>query len=185
MAKNTKKKSNSTFWIGSGLALAIIVGLILFIGLSGDKQTIQAEAVHLSAHIQQASFTDVFGRSVSIGNNKGNVLLVNYWSKDCPACVQELPHLQKLYDTHYGSDFDIISFNLDRISAAELERYLQQNNITFPVVHTSAGYVIENTRISSTPTSDILDKEGNPVRRFVGIPRGTEMDDLIERLMAH
>ncbi len=79
--------------------------------------------------------TDLTGRSWTLQDWKGKVVLVSMWATWCTPCRAELPYIQKLYEAFRGRmDRIVISINVD--SDAELARRLvREHGYTFPVLN--------------------------------------------------
>ncbi|MBB5021141.1 TlpA family protein disulfide reductase [Desulfurispira natronophila] len=176
--KNRKRKVPPYTVIAFIVAVVIVAAFLIFSDTGGDKAVQQPS--YLSPALQAKDFVDIYDRPAGIHTSKGNVLLINFWSKECPACLRELPHIQKLYEKYYGDEVEIITFNLDRISTARLKHFMEEHDYRFPVVHTSAGYVVEHANISATPTTDVVGRDGEAIERIVGAVSFKKLDRLIK-----
>jgi thiol-disulfide isomerase/thioredoxin len=71
---------------------------------------------------------------------KGRVVLIDIWGTWCPGCVEEMPTLQRLYES-YRSDpgvaFVIVSQN---DSPDKVKAFVEKNRLTIPI------YYIESSR---------------------------------------
>ena len=102
-------------------------------------------------------FEDLDGNKVNFSESKGNVLFINIWATWCPACIAEMPSIQKLYDRYKGKvDFLMISDE----SAEDLRKFLTERGYSFPV-HRQISQLPELIQTRVTPKTIIIDKEGN------------------------
>ncbi|MFY4261413.1 TlpA disulfide reductase family protein [Achromobacter xylosoxidans] len=69
------------------------------------------------------------GRFVRLSNQQGPVL-VNFWSRDCPPCVTELPRLQAFADAH--PPWTVLLVSTDTPAAAT--EFVRAHAITLPVL---------------------------------------------------
>ncbi len=79
-------------------------------------------------------FVGAEGGSVRLSQLKGNVVLLNVWATWCGPCKEELPLVQKMYDTYSDRNFVVLAVNID----AERKRvapFLKQFNISIPVYY--------------------------------------------------
>ena len=49
----------------------------------------------------------------TLSQQKGKVVLVDFWATWCPPCVKGIPYLKKYYQHHKGKGFEIIGVSLD------------------------------------------------------------------------
>jgi len=115
------------------------------------------EQVSLESY--QWKLIDKDGNYLDFENEKGKVVLVNFWATWCPPCVAEMPSLQKLYDS-YG---DKITFLF--VASDEIERvntFMMKNGYTFPIhyAYNEAPAALEHSTI---PTTYLIDKSGKIV----------------------
>lgn len=67
----------------------------------------------------------VGGRSLSLGDLKGRVVLVNVWATWCPPCVKEMPSLQALHQEFQERGLVVVGINVrDRKNATSVAQWL-------------------------------------------------------------
>ena len=59
--------------------------------------------------------TDVDGKPVRLADQKGKVVLIDFWATWAPPCVAAFPHLRELYHTYRDQGFTVIGVNLDSL----------------------------------------------------------------------
>lgn len=62
-------------------------------------------------------------------------VLVNFWSRDCPPCVTELPRLQRFADAHPGWTVLLVSTD----SSAAAAEFVQRHGLRLPVLRPGAN----------------------------------------------
>ncbi|OSS41550.1 thioredoxin family protein [Desulfurella amilsii] len=105
-------------------------------------------------------------QSINLSSLKGKVILINVFQTDCPACQEEIPSLNKLYD-HYKNNNNVkiigISLNSDG-----LHSFINYYKIQYPIYTINQSDLSKLGGIAYTPTTILIDKNGNTVERFVG-----------------
>jgi len=85
----------------------------------------------------------------------------------------EYPHLQEIFAKHGGSEFTIIS--IDNRNRPDLDRdFVRQVGATFPIALDDKKVSQEVFKIKGTPTSLMIDRDGNIIFRHLGFSPGQE-----------
>lgn len=132
------------------------------------------------------SLTDQYGKIHKLSDYKGKVVFLNFWATWCPPCVEEMPHIEDLYEEYKNSDEDVIILgvaipNIGREGSREdIIEFLNSNGYTFPVVFDETTEVIEQYGISAFPTTYLIDKEGNIQGYITGAMDKTTMKSIID-----
>jgi peroxiredoxin len=138
---------------------------------------------------QRPTVTDVTGELLDggvydVAQDRGKVVVVNFWGSWCSPCRAEADDLQKTYDATRAKNVTFIGVNSrdDRDSAKAFER----GRVTYPSVYDPDGKVALKFDVTqaSTPSTLILDRQG---RIAAGLRRATtvgELQPLVERVAA-
>jgi len=126
---------------------------------------------------EPANFTllDMDGKSHSLHDYRGRVVLINFWGTWCPPCIREMPSLERLYQNLRDKNFIVLAVNQwedqDHVFA-----FMGQLDVfpTFPVLFDPDSRVSEAFGVKGLPTSYVLDKQGRVIYRAQG---GREFDN--------
>jgi len=97
--------------------------------------------------------------------HRGFVTIINFWAKDCPPCMTELPHLQQIYTEYLPDSLIIFGINYGgKLGQEEFDiiRWVRQlKGITFTLLKGVGSSVKSDYGgLSSTPVTIILDRSG-------------------------
>jgi thiol-disulfide isomerase/thioredoxin len=121
------------------------------------------------------SFYDKSGKSVTLSDLKGKVVLVNLWATWCPPCVAEMPSLDRLQKSLGGKDFAVVALSVDTTSMKTVTDFLQKQHFKNITPYWDKDQQIAlKWKYEGLPTSFLLDRQGNPVKRYDG---GYEWDE--------
>ena len=118
---------------------------------------------------QQANFTlaDLQGKSWSLKDLRGKVVLLNFWATWCPPCRKEMPDLEALYLKFKDKDQGFVVLAISDESAAKVNPFLAERNITYPVLLDPGRKVNEQFHIEGIPKSFVYDRGGKLVAQSI------------------
>jgi thiol-disulfide isomerase/thioredoxin len=112
--------------------------------------------------------TALDGKPLTLAALQGKVIFLNFWATWCGPCRAEVPDLIALQDRYKGR-LQIIGLNVDDDDPAEIQKYVDETGINYPVAMTSNDIRIQYGGIPALPTSFVLDTEGRVVQKHVGL----------------
>lgn len=138
----------------------------------------------LPARIEGPGFElpDLKGRTHRLSDQRGKVVLINFWATWCPPCRKEMPSLKRLWAKLGNEPFAL--YAVDAGEEAELvSEFLFEADIenSFTILLDREGDVMRQWRVPGLPTTFILDKSGRIAHRVVG---GREWDspEIVDRI---
>jgi len=116
---------------------------------------------------QEADFTltDLQGKTWSLRELKGKVVLVNFWATWCPPCRKEMPDLNTLYQRFKDQGFVILAISDEE--ADKVKPFIAERNISYPVMLDPGRKVNELFQVEGIPKSFVYDREGKLVAQSI------------------
>jgi len=129
--------------------------------------------------VQAPTFTlpSLQGQPVSLGEYKGNVVLLNFWATWCRDCAREMPEFEKLYQAYKEKGLSVLAIALDKEGKPALEAFLQNKHLelTYPILLDPEGRVARAYRLSWVPVTIMVGQEGEIIETVFGArPWGSE-----------
>jgi peroxiredoxin len=124
---------------------------------------------------------DISGEYVAISDFEGNVILLNFWATWCAPCRLEMPLLETHFREFADENFVILPINLQE-SAREVNQFVQETGMTFPVLLDSDGSVAEMYRILGYPSTILIDSAGRIQRIHIGILTEPQLRDYLAQI---
>ena len=81
-------------------------------------------------------------------------ILVHFWATWCPTCKFEAANIEKI-----SKDYEVITIAIQSGSKEEIQKYLNDNNLTFKVVNDEDGVYSRKFNIEVFPTTLIFNKD--------------------------
>ncbi|GAB4475673.1 MAG: hypothetical protein Kow0088_12750 [Anaerolineales bacterium] len=157
----TKRKAVSLGLIGLGL---IFIGLAVFYLLFKPNPTASAGDLRLKpAELNQSApeltLSDLEGKSVSLADYRGQVILVNNWATWCPPCRAEMPELEAYYQAHREQGFVILAIEAGD-PPQEVADFVRQYGLSFPVLLDPENRAIAAFGNPALPNTYVIDRQG-------------------------
>ena len=116
---------------------------------------------------QAANFTlkDMTGKSWTLKELKGSVVLVNFWATWCPPCRKEMPDLNALYKRYRGKGLVILSISDER--EATVRSFLADKHYGYPLLLDPGRKVNEMFAIEGIPKSFVYGRDGKLVAQAI------------------
>lgn len=113
------------------------------------------------------------GSNIRLAEQRGNVVMLNFWASWCAPCRQEMPHLNVLSEQYSPLGFTLLGINVDENQQAA-NRAIDELKVAFPVLFDSDSSTADLLAIDAMPTTIIIDKDGNIRHWHRGYQRGYE-----------
>jgi peroxiredoxin len=138
-----------------------------------------------SSAAPQSSFTLLDGSARTTADLKGKVALINFWATSCTTCVAEMPMLVATYEKFRGRGYETIAVAMSYDPPTYVVNFAQTRKLPFPVAIDNTGAVAKAWGdVNVTPTTFLVNKRGEIVKRLVGKPDFAELNQLIDRLLS-
>jgi peroxiredoxin len=99
------------------------------------------------------------GQKLRLGEQRGRVVLVNFWATWCGPCRQEMPHLNKLYEKYKSSGFVLLGVNVDD-DTRQAAGVADKLGVKFPVLPDADKRVSRQYDLSAMPSTVLIDRDG-------------------------
>ncbi len=140
--------------------------------------TLAASALAQAAVTPQSAAPDftlkrVDGPNLRLQEQRGQVVLVNFWATWCGPCRQEMPHLNRLYDKYRASGFTLLGVNIDD-DPKQAVQTAARLGLRFPVLLDADKAVTRLYDLGSMPATVLIDRDGRVRYLHRGYREGME-----------
>jgi thiol-disulfide isomerase/thioredoxin len=152
----------------------IITLLLLLTPGFGRAQTTRAPTLALR---------DINGRSFSLSDYKGRVVLLNFWATWCPPCRAEIPELVKWQRRYRGRGLQIVGVTYPPQKLSEVRRFILRAKVNYPVGLGSKKMKLLFTQSETLPMTIVIGKDGRIRDIIEGILLAEEFEQKIKSLL--
>ncbi len=109
------------------------------------------------------------GGNAGLTDYKGKLILLNFWATWCMPCRVEMPGMERLWQKYKEKDFVIVAIsNDDESSRSRIETFQKKLDLSFPILLDPESEINDQYKVSSMPTSFLIDANGKVISRIVG-----------------
>lgn len=132
----------------------------------------------------EVAVTLLDGRSLSLADLRGQVVLVNVWATWCAPCRVEMPLLEQTWQRHRAAGFVLLGASVDRGDPAEVRAFLAERGISYPVAIVGADVIQALGGVVGYPTSILIGRDGRVHHRVMGPIGPVTLEPAIRRALA-
>lgn len=166
--------SRQRAWIKAIAAVAVAaIAVIGYLSVSTQKAA------------PEVTFTSIAGEKLPLHNLRGKVVMVNFWATSCDTCVHEMPQMVQTYNKYKDKGLDFVAVAMSYDPPNYVLNYAQTRSLPFKVALDTQGDLARAFGdVKLTPTTYVIDKNGNIIKRYVGEPQFAELHQLLEKALA-
>jgi peroxiredoxin len=143
-----------------------------------------AATVLPSAPAPDFTLRSMGGPNLRLQEQRGQVVMLNFWASWCGPCRQEMPRLNRLYEKYHASGFQLLGVNVDEDvgNAAGVANSL---GLRFPVLLDTQKQVSRLYDLGTMPSTVLIDRDGRVRYIHLGYKDGYEQtyEDQIRELL--
>ena len=135
------------------------LSLVLVLMLSAN-----AHALTVGEKAPDFTLKSMAGKNLNLVEQRGNIILINFWASWCAPCRTEMPELQALQEKYQDLGFSVWAINVEQENQAG-RKFLADLTLTFPIFFDAKNTLSATYKVAAMPTSIIVDRNG--IVRFI------------------
>lgn len=163
---------------------AVAVYLLATPKSSGPAQAPGAPAVAEFETAAPLSAATVDGKTVSLTDFKGKVVLVDFWATWCDPCKEEIPDLVKMQERLKDKGFTILGVSMDEEGKAAVQRFVAKHPITYPLILNNGERPPKGWVVPGLPTAYLIGRDGTVRQRWFGSKDVVEVEAAVNAALA-
>ncbi len=183
-AKPSFSQLMALMMIGAGL---IAIGIVFFLILretpaAASQDDFSAIPATVNYPAPELPLQDLAGKSASLTDYRGSVVMVNLWATWCPPCKAEMPALETFYEKYKGYGFVLIGINQEE-TRETVAPFVKEFGLTFPIWLDEKYLAQRMFKTENLPSSFIVDRNGTVRLMWVGAISKTKLDQYVTEII--
>lgn len=161
-------------WLKAAAAVAVLaLGGLAYFSLSMKEAA------------PDVTFTSITGEKISAKSLRGKVVMVNFWATSCTTCVHEMPQMVDTYNKYKGRGLEFVAVAMSYDPPNYVLNFAETRQLPFKVALDVQGDLAKAFGdVRLTPTTLVIDKAGNVIKRYVGEPEFAQLHQLLDAALA-
>jgi peroxiredoxin len=115
---------------------------------------------------------------------KGKVALINFWATSCTTCVREMPHIVETHQKFHTAGLETLAVAMQYDTPEYVNAFVQSRQLPFRVALDTTGDLAKGFGpVELTPTTFLVNRKGEIVKRYIGEPDFKALHTLLETLL--
>ncbi len=133
----------------------------------------------LSAAAADFKLTDSNGKAHRLGDYRGRWVIVNFWATWCPPCLEEIPDLVAITESH--KDVQVFGVAMEFQDSNQVLQFAEGMFVNYPIVLGDRKIVDQVGEVVGLPTTFVYDPQGKLAIRHVGKITRKQIERLLDR----
>jgi thiol-disulfide isomerase/thioredoxin len=157
----------------------LCVAIGMFLALCGAAWTQAAAAPDFT-------LTNLDGKTHSLAEFRGKIVVLNFWATWCLPCREEMPMLSKLAPKYDQKDVQFLAASIDDAQTqSKIAHFLEKKKITLAVFTGATPESLKQFALGEiVPATLILDRDGAPAFRIEGEASKKDISSRLDWLLS-
>jgi thiol-disulfide isomerase/thioredoxin len=152
------------------------MAFMLFFGCTNKGEQASADAA------PDFTLQDMNGKTVSLSNFKGKVVIIDFWATWCPPCRAAIPGLERLHKAYGQKGLVVLGISVDQGGWDTVKEFQTGYGVTYPVLKGNDD-VFAKYMVRSIPMLVITDREGKVRKRVIGVMSEEDLENEVKTLL--
>lgn len=125
------------------------------------------------------------GGTYSLAQDKGKVVVLNFWAAWCAPCQVETPQFDLMYRQNKAKGVDFVGIDTKDIKS-NAKSFIADHDITFPIVYDEPGetaLALGNLPVQGMPFSVVIDKQSRVAGVYIGRQSPADLQPVLNALL--
>lgn len=125
------------------------------------------------------TLTDAAGKAHSLADYRGKWVIVNFWATWCPPCLEEIPDLVSISESH--QDVQVFGIAMEFQDTRQVLQFAEGMFVNYPIVLGDEKLANTLGGIKGLPTTLVYDPSGALAVRHAGKLSRKQLEEMIRK----
>lgn len=160
-------------------ALVLLASSLLLVQGCSEDSAVQKNAMEMAPDFEMALFD---GGNFKLSDNKGKVIVINFFASWCVSCGEETPVIEKIAREYPPQTVMFLGIAVDD-TEKKAKAFMQKTGLTIPAGLDKTGKIKEDYGLYGMPTTFFIDKDGKISYSHAGIVTKELLKNEIDKLL--
>jgi cytochrome c biogenesis protein CcmG/thiol:disulfide interchange protein DsbE len=167
-------------WVWTSCQIAgIVLSLIAFMSAGYWMSDITQFS---KPDISSLSLTTYDGQTYDLAQNRGKVVVINFWASWCTPCEKDVPVMERIWREYRDDNVLVIGIDYLDTESKALD-FIWRFVLTYPIGSDTGTDISKAFNISGVPETFVLDKGGMIAEHIIGPVDYDQLHQIIEELL--
>ena len=148
--------------------------LFLIVSVASAQESALKNDVAPDFHV-----TDLNGKALSLADNKGKVVLLDFWATWCVPCQTEIPQFTEWQQKYGPEGFQVIALSMDDDEGAVRE-FLRRYKVNYPIAMATPQIAESYGGVLGLPANFVIARDGRIVTKHIGMTELSTIENEIK-----
>lgn len=127
------------------------------------------------------------GGSYRLSQDRGKVVVLNFFASWCAPCQTETPQFDSIYRSRKAEGVQFVGLDVKDPSKSGVQAWLQAKQVSYPVVYDEparSALQLGNVPLSGLPATVLVDKQGRVAAVYTQAVFPKDLEPVLDRLVS-
>ncbi len=159
----------------------IVLSALIFVFASVSTAQKKPTAKTAVKPLPELTLNTADGKEWSLSEQRGSLVLLNFWATWCAPCRTEIPVLVRLADKYRADDLRVAGVSVDSENIGLINKFIDEFKMNYPVLLAASGSAL--SRQKAIPMSLLIDEKGILAKKYIGAVKESVLEKDIRDLL--
>jgi thiol-disulfide isomerase/thioredoxin len=143
------------------VVIFLMLALVFYSSAGLSQDFLDKKIVVLGKPVPNFKLSDALGKEHELSEFQGKIVMIHFWSTECPFVNRYEPRIQQLANDYLGTDVVVLGIDSNVNESPEaIQKVAEERGVNYPIWVDSTSKVADDFGAITTPHVFILDKTG-------------------------